>query len=105
MGKDCPFRDPGGPAGELDQCGVFGTDLNLGDPFIGTPFEEQRKMMPAFFQIHFLWSALVETINIVRNPGDDDPGDLNILAEGPDVGKNHIKGKKCGDPRVPGQGL
>ena len=57
-------------------------------------------MIPAFFQIHFLRSALVETIDKVRNPGDDDPGDLNLPADRPDVRKNHIKGKKRGDPRV-----
>ncbi len=97
VGENGPLGQAGGTSGKLDQGRVVRQNVNPGQSGTGSIFEQLRKMMPPFFQFQFLRRALPKSFDVIGYPGDDNPGDIHLLAQGPDIGQDHIEGKKCGN--------
>ncbi len=64
--------------------------------------DEFRKVMPAWFQIEALGGAHGESLDIVGDGGDDDARDQDLLAQGSNGRKSHIKGDQRGHARCVG---
>ena len=60
-------------------------------------------MEPAFFELQFFWVALFEALDVIGNPGDDNPDDIHFLTQRSDIRQHHIEGKKRGNTCIGGQ--
>ena len=82
VGEDGPLGNPRGSSRKLNQGRIFGVDLDPGPLVVVGSVDQGRKMMPPFFQIQAGGGAHAQAFDIIRDFGDDDPGDLHLSCTG-----------------------